>query len=462
MMINSYGNQLKNKKKSFKIPLLILLSLFAAISLIYLLIIKLEGDKPSVTITSDSNYIGESFIFSGTVSDRKSGIRSIWAGILKDGKEKVLIDKQFPSKGITGGGDLFSTSFSISIEPKSLDLTDGKAILRIAARDFSWKDWNSGNLTYIEKEVIIDTKPPRADILTRHHNVNQGGSGLVIFRVSEPDTKSGVNVGGNFFPGHPGYFKDPYIFMAFFALAHNQDTETELFVQTTDRAGNHSRTGFYYHLRKKRFAKDSIRISDKFLNWKMPEFNIDFSGEKIQKFIEINQKLRKKNCGTILSLRNNSGSNIYWKDTFIRLAGSAKKAGFADFRSYRYKGKIIDKQYHMGIDLASITHSPVPAANSGRVVFSDVEGIFGKTVVIDHGFGLFSMYSHLSSIDVKKGQEISRGDPIGRTGTTGLAGGDHLHYGMFIHNTFVNPIEWWDGSWIKNNITSKINDVKRM
>lgn len=453
-MRNSYGNQLKNKKKSIKFPLFILLFLSLVFSLAYLLIDRMEGNEPSISITPHSNYIGESFVLSGTVSDPDSGIRSIWIAILKDGKEKILIDKQYK--------DLSSIPLSITIEPKTLGITDGKAIIRIAVSDHSWRNWNKGNLSYIEKEVTIDTIAPRADILTRHHNVTQGGSGLIIFRVSEPDTISGVNVGGNFFPGYPGHFTDANILMAFFALAHNQGTDTELFVRSTDKAGNSRRTGFYYHLRKKRFARDTIPISDKFLNWKMPEFDLEVSGEKIDKFIEINRELRKKNCKALLNHGKSTVPTLYWKNRFLRLKGSAPRAGFADYRSYHYKGKVIDRQHHMGVDLASLSHSPIPAANSGKVVFNDGQGIFGKTVVIDHGFGLFSMYSHLSTIDVALGQEVSRGETIGRTGTTGLAGGDHLHYGMFIHNTFVNPIEWWDGSWIKNNITSKINDVKGM
>jgi murein DD-endopeptidase MepM/ murein hydrolase activator NlpD len=82
-------------------------------------------------------------------------------------------------------------------------------------------------------------------------------------------------------------------------------------------------------------------------------------------------------------------------------------------------------------------------------------------VVIDHGMGLFSMYSHLSQMSVAAGQMVNKGETIGRTGVTGLAGGDHLHYGMLVHQTWVNPIEWWDAQWIRNNIYSKIDAVKK-
>jgi murein DD-endopeptidase MepM/ murein hydrolase activator NlpD len=114
----------------------------------------------------------------------------------------------------------------------------------------------------------------------------------------------------------------------------------------------------------------------------------------------------------------------------------------------------------LGIDLASLTNSPVPAANGGIVVFADNIGIYGRTVILDHGLGLFSMYSHLSHIAVKPGDRLSKGQTIGRTGSTGLAGGDHLHFGMIVHNTFVNPVEWWDKNWIKNNVLSKIEQVE--
>ena len=151
---------------------------------------------------------------------------------------------------------------------------------------------------------------------------------------------------------------------------------------------------------------------------------------------------------------------MHWKDRFLRLPKSAPRAGFADDRTYLYKGKVIDQQTHLGIDLASLKHSPVPAANHGVVVFADRLGIYGRTVLIDHGFGLFSMYAHLNQITANVGQKVSKGDILGKTGNTGLAGGDHLHFGMLVHDTFVNPIEWWDAAWIKNNITSKIEMVK--
>ena len=149
-----------------------------------------------------------------------------------------------------------------------------------------------------------------------------------------------------------------------------------------------------------------------------------------------------------------------WKGKFLRLPGSVRKAAFGDRRIYKYKGKEIGRAVHLGVDLASVKKSRVSAANTGIVLAAENIGIFGNSVILDHGFGLCTLYSHLSSFSIKKGDKVKKGDIIGRTGTTGLAGGDHLHFGVFVNNVFVNPLEWWDKSWIDNNIISKIDRVR--
>ncbi|MBW1840379.1 MAG: M23 family metallopeptidase [Deltaproteobacteria bacterium] len=429
-----------------------------------LLYVRLEGEKPSATLDLASLSIRDAQTLSVSVSDTKSGLRKLWIGLLKDGREIVLLDKPFPAKSFIGGGKIHDAAFKIHIEPKKMGITDGKAILRMVVRDYSWRRWWHGNKTYLEKEVVIDTVPPSVDVLTRIHNVSPGGSGLVIYKTSEPCPKSGVHIGDNFYPGHSGYFDDNDIFLAFFALDYNQGPGVEIYVMATDGAGNSTRAGFPHYIKRKFFKKDIIRISDKFLSSKMPEFDVkiptDSQTPLLDKFLVVNRELRKKNYETITKTIEKTANTLYWEGAFLRLPGSERKAGFADRRDYHYMGRKVDRQVHLGIDLAAVPYAPVPAANSGKVVFVGHIGIYGKTVVIDHGFGLLSMYSHLSSFDVDKEQPVSKGDIIGRTGSTGLAGGDHLHFGMLVHKTFVNPIEWWDATWIKNNISSKIDAKK--
>ena len=111
---------------------------------------------------------------------------------------------------------------------------------------------------------------------------------------------------------------------------------------------------------------------------------------------------------------------------------------------------------HTGVDLASTANAPVEAANHGIVAYASYLGIYGNFVILDHGLGLFTLYGHLSSIDVKNAQEVKKGDIIGRTGMSGLAGGDHLHFGILVGGQFVNPQEWWDPHWIADNVTRKL------
>lgn len=454
---------MKTKTKYTKYRLAALICVILIVPIVWFLSTRFEGEKPSVTLEIPSLSIKASQEISISVSDTKSGMRMLWIGLYKDGKEVVLLDKDFQAPEYKGR-KIHKETFKLKIEPGKIGITDGKAILRIVARDFSWRGWWHGNKTYIEKNITIDTLAPEIDILSRVHNISQGGAAIAIYRLSEPCPKSGICVGENFFPGHSGYFKDPDILMAFFALSYDQGPKTEIFVKATDQAGNIKRAGISYYIKKKTFKKDILNISDQFLTWKMPEFDIDVPGDSktamLDKFLKVNRDLRKTNYRKVTELGGKTDAALYWNGAFIRLPRSAKRAGFADQREYKYKGRLIDRQIHLGVDLASVAHSPVPASNRGKVVFTGYLGIYGKTIVIDHGFGLLSMYSHLSSYNVHKDQIVSKGEIIGRTGVTGLAGGDHLHFGTLIHNTFVNPVEWWDATWIKNNITSKINDIK--
>ena len=454
---------MKAKKKNIKSRLVILVCFIVILPVAWILVVKLEGEKPSITLELPSPSLGKTQELSLSVSDAKSGVRRIWIGIIKDGKEVDLLKKDLPFAGLIRGGIIHQESFKILVEPVKIGITDGKAILRMVAKDYSWRGWLQGNTTYLEKDVIIDTHAPEIGILSKAHNVNQGGAGLVIFRVSEPCPKSGVFVGENFFPGYPGGFKDNNILIAFFALDYEQGPGTKVFVAATDVAGNSSRAGFAHYIKRKVFKKDVLEISDRFLNWKMPEFDVDISPDSqtplVDKFLKVNRELRIDNYKQLLGIVDKTEKKLHWKGVFLRLPNSARRAGFADHRIYKYNGRIIDRQTHMGIDLASVARSPVSASNTGKVVFAGYLGIYGKTVIIDHGFGLFSMYSHLSSFTVKKDQMVPKGEIIGRTGVTGLAGGDHLHFGMLVHDTFVNPIEWWDASWIKNNISDKIDTV---
>ncbi len=454
-------NAKKNSSKGWLWGLLVLL---LVVPLTILLVKRMEGRAPTLSLEMESASLGAGRSLTLKVGDEQNGIREVWVGILKDGKETVLLEKHFPSSNILMGGVIRQETLSVPVDPQAHGITDGKAILRLVARDYSWRKWGAGNQNYQEHEVLIDTRAPAIDVVSGPLYITQGGSGVVIYKLSEECPTSGVSVGEDFYPGYSGQFKEPLMRMAFIALGHDQGKSTKLSVSATDFAGNQGRVGLSCHINGRNFKRDTIKISDNFLNWKMPEFISQVSAEPgaamVDIFLKVNRDLRRQNYEELVKYTVNPDTQLHWQGDFLRLPGAANRAGYADHRKYIYKGKSIDEQNHMGMDLASLQNSPVPAANSGKVVMVQSVGIYGGSVMIDHGFGLFSMYSHLSSMAVSEGQMVAKGDIIGKTGRTGLAGGDHLHFGMLVQKRFVNPIEWWDATWIENNITSKIRSVR--
>ena len=455
---------MKKDKKHTRLWLILIGFLIIVVPAAWFLMVRLEGEAPQVEIDLISLSLGRSQEISISVSDADSGLRQLWVGLLKDGKEIVLHDETFPSAGLLKGGTAHDAAVRIPVAPIDLGLSDGPATLRLVVRDYSWRDWWKGNHVYVEKPVVIDTRAPEIEVFTDAYNINQGGAGLVIFRTSETCSQSGVLVGNKFFPGHAGYFKNPNIYLAFFALGYDQGRDTTMHLTAVDLAGNQGKSGFNYYIRRKKFRKDRINISDGFLKKKLPDFDSELPRDSqmsaVDRFLQINRGLRQANYQKIVEVCRNTDNKLHWQGVFSRLPNAANRARYADHRTYFYQKKEIDRQVHLGIDLASLANSPVPAANSGVVVFAERLGIYGTTVVIDHGFGLFSMYSHLSFSAVKAGDQVTRGGILGRTGSTGMAGGDHLHFSMLINDTFVNPVEWWDNKWIQNNVQSKIEQVK--
>jgi Membrane proteins related to metalloendopeptidases len=289
------------------------------------------------------------------------------------------------------------------------------------------------------------------------HNVRQGGVGAVSFTLSEEPEAAGVVVGNEFFPAFKmdnGHYFGLYVFP--YDMAPKDFVPR---IKAVDKAGNEAQTSFRYQAIPRKFREDKINISDNFLDSKMPQYYdiITDTRDNLQIYLRVNNDLRKENSKFLHELGLKTAPRMLWdKKAFMRLPNSAPKAGFGDHRTYYYQGKEIDHQTHMGVDLASLEGATVPAANSGKVAFTGFFGIYGNTVIIDHGLGLQTLYAHLREIDVKTGQDVKKGDPIGKTGTTGLAGGDHLHFGVLVFGHETSPIEWWDQHWIDDNILSKL------
>jgi len=177
---------------------------------------------------------------------------------------------------------------------------------------------------------------------------------------------------------------------------------------------------------------------------------------KFRNLKNLNHDLRETNSNQLKNLGSTSKPEFMWEGAFVQLSNSQVEAFFADHRTYVYHGKVVDTQYHLGFDLAVTKHYPVEAANSGMVILAEYFGIYGNTIVIDHGYGLQSLYAHLSSFGAKKGDYVRKGQMIAKSGMTGLAAGDHLHFSMLLHGVQVNPVEWWDRDWVESRISERL------
>jgi len=271
---------------------------------------------------------------------------------------------------------------------------------------------------------------------------------------------TGVKIGKYFFPGYKGQIeKHPDHFLAFFAHPYDVAEDQRAVLVASDKAGNTREMRLVYELKNVKYKKSTISISDEFIAAKVAPLVNDVGARQASSkdiFIKVNRHLRKENDDKIKQTTLKSTPSMLWNVAFRQLSNSKVEANFADARTYTYKDEVIDKAYHLGYDLSVTKQYPAEAANSGVVAFVGDLGIYGNTVIIDHGLGLFTLYSHLSSMDVKIGEPIKQGQPIGKTGETGLAAGDHLHFGIYLHGVPVLPVEWWDQKWIDDNVRPKL------
>lgn len=454
-----FRNRQKNKGSHVVITSFFFISVIAGIAVF---ILFFEGEKPVITLQQSSAYLGKNSTINYSVTDTKSGIHTIAIYGTQGNVKKMLHTAAFPRTGYTDAIGPLKDAQTISFDVLKEGFTDGPMTITVEATDFSMRHWLKGNKAVVAKEVTVDTVPPQIQILHSEKYISPGGTGIAIYRLSDKEGKNGINMNGLF---NPGFLLDngqDDTYVSFFALPFDTEKIETLNVSATDMAGNQTIVPFTTVYKKADQKHDTINISDGFLDVKIPEFQQyypEMQGKFIDKYLFANSTVRDQNNQKISELCKNPQRERLWKGHFARMPGSSR-AGFADHRTYFYKGQAIDKQVHLGMDIASTTRAEVRSANNGRIVFSDYLGIYGNMVLVDHGQGIFSLYSHLSKINVSPGDMVNQNTVLGLTGTTGMAGGDHLHFSMLVNGVFVTPKEWWDQHWIDVTIEHPITDAK--
>ena len=341
------------------------------------------------------------------------------------------------------------------------ELQEGRATLYIAAVNDSWGRFFRGGKSEVSMDLPVRFAPPQVEVLTAQHYINQGGCDMVLFKVSRGTTESGVQVGDYFFPSWPVKESLPETRLSLFAYPYNVDLKTPARIVARDDAGNETLSSFNYQVFPKKFHNDTISVTDDFLSRVVPPImsqtpDLEDQGSLLKNFLLVNGHLRQVEAQQLVEFSKKTASHFLWTQPFVQLGNSKVEASFADYRAYVYNGQVIDHQTHLGFDLAVNQHTPVAAANDGVVVHAGWFGIYGNAIIIDHGCGLQTLYGHLSSIDVKAGDAVKREQAIGRSGQTGLAGGDHLHFAVLLDGIPVSTIEWWDPHWIHDRIQAKL------
>jgi murein DD-endopeptidase MepM/ murein hydrolase activator NlpD len=422
----------------------------AVLAIVVLLPIALKlalSAPPVVDLSSPVTTLGQATPITVHVRSAK-GVRSLAAFVEQNGTRYRVWELAQPSR-LSDGTWNFTAGTSTTPQ-----LQDGKAKLIVEA--------TANNLlrkaARWENEVTVVTRPPTVTADSDQHYLYTGMADLATFNASGTWTEAGVRVGDQTFrawpmpDGKPGFF-------SLFAFAWNMPSNTVPVVYASNGAGNDVTGSLVIQFPKSeqpKYTAHSLQLDDRFIQKVITELDPNGSGDPVARFVKINNEMRRANNKVLSDLRFKTADKFLWSQPFARQAHSQAEANFADVRSYFYKGNKIDQQVHLGYDLAVTQHVGVEASNDGRVVYAAPLGIYGNCIVVDHGYGLQTIYGHLSQINVHEGDMVKRGQVMGTSGQTGMAGGDHIHFAMQLDGIQIDPKEWWDIHWIKDHIAKRV------
>ena len=409
---------------------------------------------PLVNLSPSMTALGQATPVTVRVSD-PHGIRRMAAFVEQNGARYLVAEQKQPARRIVWQRKVADAAWEFTAGAKTTpQLKDGKAQLIVEATSNDFR----GSTTRVAREVTVVTQPPMISVDSDQHYLYLGMADLVTFNVSGYWTEAGVSVGSATFRGWPMPGGKPGFF-SLFAFPWDVPAGTAPVVYATNPGGNRVTGQMVFAFPKKEQPKYRVRdlqVDDRFLQKAVSELDPTGSGDVVTRFLKINKEMRRANNQALSDLRLKTEARFLWSQPFRQQSNSKVESNFADVRNYIYQGKKIDQQVHLGYDLSVTQHIGVEASNDGRVVYAAPLGIYGNCIVVDHGYGLQSIYGHLSEIGVRDGDMVKRGQVMGKSGQTGLAGGDHIHFSMQLDGVQIDPREWWDAHWIKDHIAKRV------
>ncbi len=440
------------------------LAVAVAVALAALVLVLRVGPPPSLSLEAKLPAIGPTTPLFVVAKAPGRGLSRLEVSVRQGDKRTVLLEERFLPRPVWQpfGPAPELREVEVVLERSQLPVPRAtEATIEVVAEG-AGTALRAAPTASVAQTFAVRLAPPRIAVLSPHIYVSQGGAEVVVYTVGETAVRHGVQAGRWFFPGAPLPEEGPRAFFSLFAAPFDLFDDQDIRLVATDDVGNEVKTSFIDKFTPRPFKTDTITVSDRFMEVVVPAImaqtpQMEDQGSLLDNYLYINGTLRQENNRVLEALGARSGSKFFWRESFVQMPAKVVSA-FADRRTYLYQGKKVDQQDHLGFDLASTQKDAIPAANDGEVVFAEYLGIYGNTVVLDHGHGLQTLYAHLSKIEVAVSEQVKRGATIGRTGATGLALGDHLHFTTMLRGLPVTPIEWWDAHWIRDRLSLKLGD----
>ncbi|MGQ9631175.1 MAG: peptidoglycan DD-metalloendopeptidase family protein [bacterium] len=292
-------------------------------------------------------------------------------------------------------------------------LGDGRHSLTIQAIDDSFRK----NRSLRNFHFLSDNTPPKVEI-SMPAKIKQGDT-LPLALLTSERLRS---ISANFANRKVRFFYDDGAYRAYVPIPIRGETGIRpIKVLCEDEAGNESEIGGDISIKEADYGSADVDISDEELRILM-----EFDRQESEKLAGI--------LGVITSER-------FWRGRFDLPLQGMVVSPFGERRLYKH----FPGGYHSGVDIAGEEGDPVLASNSGRVAFVGYLKLRGNTVVIDHGWSVYTLYAHLSEFAAAVDDIVEKGDVIGRVGSTGISTGPHLHWELRVNGVSVRAMQWVEG-----------------